>query len=117
MTTDMQSFQKAQQRTMRPDEIGDMHPEIAALGLASETGEVCSEIKKAKEQSRPIDRAKVLEEAGDTLWYLSSILSHLALTLDDCAQGNIVKLLRRYPDGFDPAMSLARLDKHNGKVE
>jgi NTP pyrophosphatase (non-canonical NTP hydrolase) len=57
-------------------------------------------VKKAAWHGKPIDPATMQDELGDVLWYLADIASHLGLSLDDIAAGNIDKLHRRYPDGF-----------------
>jgi NTP pyrophosphatase (non-canonical NTP hydrolase) len=87
---------------------------VVTLGLASEVGEIASEIKKAVEQERDVNLAKIREEAGDVAWYLAGILTLLNISLEGCLEDNIAKLQRRYPDGFTPQASIARMDKANG---
>lgn len=41
---------------------------------------------------------------------LASVCAALDSTLQEAAEGNIQKLRRRYPDGFDPARSIERAD-------
>ena len=48
------------------------------------------------------------EEIGDVLWYCAELATALGVTLDEIAQGNVDKLRRRYPDGFDPERSIHR---------
>ena len=42
------------------------------------------------------------------MWYLAEIADALGVTLEDIARRNIDKLLKRYPDGFDPERSRNR---------
>lgn len=45
-----------------------------------------------------------------TLWYLSDLATLHNLSLDDIAQANILKLLKRYPDGFSTEASRNRTE-------
>ena len=84
---------------------------LCGMGLAGEAGEVCDTLKKVVHHGRALDRAKVVEEMGDVLWYLAHLANVLGVTLDDVAQANIVKLRKRYPNGFTTADSIARRDE------
>ena len=108
---DMREYQLLAARTLYRGTTPTTSLHVVALGLASEVGEIASEIKKAVEQDRPVDREKIREEAGDAAWYLSAILTLLAIGLESCAEDNIEKLQRRYPDGFTPEASIERRDK------
>jgi NTP pyrophosphatase (non-canonical NTP hydrolase) len=44
---------------------------VCALGIDGETGEVVDLIKKFFYHHRPFDREKLIEEAGDCIWYIS----------------------------------------------
>lgn len=80
----------------------------AALGLAGEAGEVVDEIKKYLFHGHPLDREKILKEAGDVAWYLALLCEVLDANLDEVLETNIDKLKMRYPDGFDFEKSLHR---------
>lgn len=82
--------------------------EEALFGLAGEVGELCDHYKKYMHQGHDIDYDHMAEEAGDVLWYLAEIADALDVTLEDIARRNIDKLLKRYPDGFDPERSRNR---------
>lgn len=83
---------------------------MAALGLAGEAGEVVDLIKKVEGHGHALDPAKLAEELGDLLWYVAEVASCYGLDLAAIAAGNIAKLERRYPEGFTPAASIARVD-------
>ena len=72
----------------------------AALGLAGEAGEISDIVKKYMFHGHPLDREKVMEELGDLQWYIVLACVGLGCTLEDVMQGNIDKLLRRYPEKF-----------------
>ena len=69
---------------------------------------MCDHYKKYMHQGHDIDYNHMAEEAGDVLWYLAEIADALGVTLEDIARRNIDKLLKRYPDGFDPERSINR---------
>lgn len=43
-----------------------------------------------------------MKELGDCLWYIALAAEVLGISMDTIAQTNVDKLLKRYPDGFDP---------------
>lgn len=75
----------------------------AALGLSSETGEICDLVKKSETQGAPILPEKALEEGGDALWYLTLWLLSHGFTLEQAMRTNAEKLQRRSGYGKDPA--------------
>lgn len=46
-------------------------------------------------------RDDMRKELGDVLWYVAAVASDWGFTLDEVAQGNIDKLAKRYPNGFE----------------
>ena len=78
------------------------------MGLCGESGEAIDIVKKHLAQGHPLDREKLIKELGDIAWYLAETATALDVTLEEVLQGNIEKLRRRYPDGFDAAHSLHR---------
>jgi NTP pyrophosphatase (non-canonical NTP hydrolase) len=69
------------------------------LGLVGEAGEVAEKLKKIiRDKGSNIsneDRAEIIKELGDVLWYITSIASKLNVELDTVAQTNIDKLYSR----------------------
>ena len=69
------------------------------LGLAGETGETLDKFKKIiRDKNGNIsadDKREIAKELGDTLWYVSAIGRYLGLGLDEIAQINIDKLVKR----------------------
>lgn len=91
--------------------LGDVQPArllIAALGLAGEAGEFADEVKKRAGHGHDLDRAKLIKELGDALWYVAECASALGLTLECVAQYNLAKLRERYPQGFSSEASKNR---------
>jgi len=77
------------------------------LGLVSEAGEVADKVKKLSRDKNihlPSElnddqRAELLKEAGDVLWYVSCLVTELGADLDDVAAKNIEKLHSRLDRG------------------
>lgn len=86
----------------------DEHRLLLAAGLSGETGEVADNLKKEVGHGHPYDEAKLLEELGDALWYLSEIARKAGFPLSLVASSNVAKVRARYPDGFSERASLER---------
>jgi len=112
---DATEYQLAAARTLidRPDfELADSEIMIIwnAVGLAGEAGEICELVKKGIFHQHGLDNAKVFKELGDLCWYLAAFCTKLGFDLGDVMDGNIAKLLTRYPNGYSTADSIARID-------
>lgn len=79
-----------------------------ALGSAGEAGEIAEVVKKVAFQGHELDREEVIEEIGDTLYYLTYLTLKLDGSLKEVIQKNIEKRKGRYPDGFEPERSINR---------
>lgn len=102
-------FQLESKRTM-PHGNSRFDRLIAAIGLAGEVGETIDMLKKVEGHGHELSKVKLLSELGDILWYVSAIATYYELDLDTAAVGNIEKLRRRYPDGFNTEASQHRAD-------
>lgn len=74
--------------------------EYPTLGLAGEAGEVANIVKKIQRdfggEITGETRAKLKDELGDVLWYISACADELGLTLEEIAEFNIGKLAKRH---------------------
>jgi NTP pyrophosphatase (non-canonical NTP hydrolase) len=74
--------------------------EYPTLGLAGEAGEVANIVKKIQRDHGGIInddiRAKLKDELGDVLWYISACADELDITLNEIAAFNVDKLARRH---------------------
>lgn len=68
----------------------------AALGLASEAGEVANEYERALREGWTLDRDKVKTELGDVLWNVARLASLNGWSIEDLMDENIDKLTKRY---------------------
>jgi NTP pyrophosphatase (non-canonical NTP hydrolase) len=78
-----------------PDESRVIYP---ALGLAGESGEAVEKVKKYLRDGR-LDRAGLIKEMGDVLWYLSALSRDVGTTLGEVANRNLLKLADRQRRG------------------
>lgn len=103
-------YQRLALRTMRPNQERSQRLANFALGLTGEAGETGDSIKKMVFHDHPFDPDKIRDELGDVLWYLAALASTCDLSLDEIADHNLAKLMRRYPQGFSTHDSLQRVD-------
>jgi NTP pyrophosphatase (non-canonical NTP hydrolase) len=75
------------------------NPYYPTLGLAGEAGEIANKVKKImRDKDGSIDeetRDDIKKELGDVLWYVSAVASEFGLSLEEIAQKNYEKLLKR----------------------
>lgn len=67
----------------------------AAFGLSSEVGEVADALKRDLAYGKDYDKLNLLEEAGDILFYTALLCRGAGFTLQQAAEANIAKLLKR----------------------
>ena len=78
------------------------------MGLCGESGECIDLVKKHLHQGHELDREKLAKELGDVAWYLAETAFALDLSLEEVLRGNLDKMKKRYPQGFDTEKSLNR---------
>ena len=78
------------------------------MGLCGEAGECIDLVKKHLHQGHPLDSEKLAKELGDVAWYLAETAWALDLPLESILRGNLEKLKKRYPQGFDSEKSMNR---------
>lgn len=100
-------YQNAAARTIGGGlSTGDV--EMHALhGMVSEIGEIHGLYQKVYQGHR-FDSRHMKLEVGDLLWFVAEYCTAMGWPLEEIAAMNILKLLERYPDGFDAERSLHR---------
>ena len=81
----------------------------SVMGLCGESGEAIDIVKKWLAQGHELDKARLAKELGDVAWYLAEAATALDIPLEEILQGNLEKLKKRYPEGFDAQKFMARL--------
>lgn len=71
------------------------------LGLTGEAGEIAEKVKKwlRGDKGAELDKAALLKELGDPLWYITSLAADLGFTLQDVVNANVEKLTSRKERG------------------
>lgn len=78
------------------------------MGLNGEAGECIEILKKHLFQGHELDKEHLAEELGDVMWYVAVSARALDYELSDIVKMNAVKLINRYPDGFESERSINR---------
>ena len=80
----------------------------SVMGLCGESGEAIDIVKKWLMQGHELDKEHLIKELGDVAWYLAEAATALDVSLETIFQGNIDKLHKRFPNGFDTEASIHR---------
>jgi len=86
-------------------QYGDIDARLVAavLGLVGESGEVAEKFKKyIRDKSGQLseeDKAEILKELGDVLWFINAIANMLGGSLEVVAQKNLDKIQSRKERG------------------
>ncbi len=78
------------------------------MGLCGESGEAIDIVKKHRFHGHELDREALAKELGDVAWYLAEAAYGLDIPLEEIFRGNLEKLKKRYPTGFDTQKSINR---------
>lgn len=90
----------------------------AAMGIATESGELLDAVKKYVFYGKDIDYVNINEEAGDLLWYLALLLDAIGVDFESVMDKNINKLKARYLEKFDNGQANNRdLEKERDILE
>ena len=103
-------YQNLAMRTLNPELSRKDVLINSVMGLCGESGEAIDIVKKWLAQGHELDKERLAKELGDVAWYLAEAATALELPLEQIFQGNIDKLKKRYPEGFDSEKSLVRLE-------
>lgn len=87
---------------------------MLALGVASESGEICEPIKHHLYHGHSIDGVNLRKELGDMLWYISIMAREFGWDMSHIAQINLDKLEKRYGEKFSADASINRVENRPG---
>lgn len=78
----------------------------AILGMQDEIGEMAKAIKGWIFYGKPLDRLNLVEELGDTMWFIALMCNVLGVDMENALmEANIRKLQVRFPDKFTEALA------------
>ncbi len=90
----------------------------AAIGIATEGGELLDALKKAMFYGKPLDVVNLKEELGDVMWYIAIACQALGTTIDEVQAIKIAKLKARFPNKFTSQDAIERdLDNERRVLE
>lgn len=90
----------------------------AAIGMATEAGELLDMLKKHIYYGKPLDFANAVEEIGDSTWYERIACDELGVEYLVMLERNVAKLRVRYPEKFTEFEALNRnLNKEKAVLE
>lgn len=105
LVTESANFEAIAGRMGSPESIRLLH---AAIGLATESGEIQDQLKKAIFYGKPLDKVNLAEELGDVFWYMAIMSDALQVSFAEIMAKNIAKLKARYGDKFTENAALHR---------
>lgn len=93
--------------------IANLNPKIlhAILGLVSEAGEFTAHVLDHIATGATLDPEHLIKELGDSSWFVVEGAVGVGTTLQNVAETNIDKLLKRFPGKFTPEDAVARKDE------
>lgn len=94
---------------LHPYQITLLH---AAIGLASEAGEILDEVKKHVFYGAHLNFDAMHKEQGDLEWYAQLLRNVIGKNREEILRSNVEKLMKRHPNGFSTESALAKADEH-----
>ena len=108
MKMNIRDFQTLSVRTMNKELTKEQQISNTVFGANGELGEVTDILKKYLYQGHRINKQHLAEEIGDTLFYIVNLCTLFNLDIEDILQGNVDKLRKRFPNGFEVDRSINR---------
>lgn len=104
-------YQMLAMKTVNPELNKDEMLINSVMGLCGESGEAIDIVKKWFAHGHELDKDHLKKELGDIAWYLAEASTALGITLEEVLEGNIDKLKKRYPEGFETKRSIDRAER------
>ena len=96
-------------QSLTPNKCNLMH---AAIGIASEGGEILDCVKKYIIYNKDLDRDNLIEELGDMEFFMQQCRQAINVRRVEVLQKNYIKLMnKRYPNGYSDQAAQERADK------
>jgi NTP pyrophosphatase (non-canonical NTP hydrolase) len=107
---EIKQYREAIKRTMNTELTDKEKLAMLALGLAGEVGELVDQIKKHVYHGHELDLDEYIKENGDVFWYLFNLMNELGVSEEMVMINNVMKLQKRYSEGFSEEASKKRVD-------
>lgn len=105
---DNKRYREAIDRTMNVELTEKEKLSMLALGIAGEAGEIVDTLKKVLYHGHELDLEKLIFELGDLEYYLQHLKKHYKISDEKVYINNIMKIYKRYPQGFSEEASKNR---------
>lgn len=105
LKTESMDFLKIKNRLGSNKTIRLLH---VAMGMATEAAEFLDAIKKYVFYGKPLDKVNLVEEIGDSLWYIAIALDEMNVDMETVQISNIEKLQKRYAGKFQERNAIHR---------
>ena len=69
-----------------------------SIGLSTEANEILDAVKAHVFYGKPLSHTNLLEELGDSMWFINLMREAYGFTWDQIMRANISKLATRFPD-------------------
>lgn len=106
---DSKQYREAIDRTMNPNLTEREKLAMLAMGIAGEAGEIVDTLKKVVFHGHGLDKDELIKELGDLEWYLQHLKKHYDISDEMVYITNVMKLQKRYPNGFSQEASINRI--------
>jgi hypothetical protein len=83
-----------------------------AIGIATEAIELLGAVKTIVIYGKEADYENIVEELGDTEFYLRGFRERLSISREETLDHNIAKLTKRYGKTYSNEAAIARADKN-----
>ena len=100
-------YQQQARRTQNPNLTPRERAEHALWGMSAEVGEICGLFQKTH-QGHELSHSELRKEIGDLQWFVAELCDVFEWDLGCIAEENLVKLRKRYPNGFEAERSVHR---------
>lgn len=104
---DNNRYREAIERTMKPMPEEEKL-KMLAMGIAGEAGEIVDKLKKVLFHGHEMSIDELVLELGDLEYYLQHLKKHYKISDERVYIENIIKLRKRYPEGFSEEASINR---------
>ena len=96
---ELDKYQEECKRTVKEFESDKIKIMTWGLGISGEAGDVAGCIKKTFAHDND-QKNGIRENLGDTMWYIANICNFFNWDLNEILEENMIKLRKRYPNGF-----------------
>ena len=103
----LREYQELARRTQNFELTNKERMLHALHGISAETGEIHGFFQKIY-QGHEFSVDELKKEIGDLEWFVSELCDCMGFELEDVCRGNIEKLKKRYPEGFEAERSVNR---------